>query len=56
MTSPPKDIKVLYPACNFKVYHQLLIVRDDGVWEMNPPRQPNHALQPTKVVWGIDAD
>ncbi len=22
------------PECNFKVYHQSLIVREDGIWEM----------------------
>jgi hypothetical protein len=26
-----------YPECNLKVYHQSLIVREDGVWEMRSP-------------------
>ncbi len=25
------------PECKFKVYHQSLIVRKDGVWEMRSP-------------------
>jgi hypothetical protein len=34
------------PECNFEVYHQSLIVREDGVWEMRSP-SAYHSLQPT---------